>query len=375
MTGNPTVLVTGGAGFIGSNLVRHLVRERGYAVVNIDKLTYAGNAHSLADIEGDAGHTFIKADICDGRALKKAFRKHRPVAVLHLAAESHVDRSIDGPAEFVDTNVVGTMRLREAAREHCEAHYNGDMRAAARPLDEGGFRFVHVSTDEVFGSLGARGQFRETSRYRPNSPYAASKAGADHLVRAWGETYGLPVIITNCSNNNGPYQFPEKFVPLAILAALEGKPVPVYGDGAQVRDWLYVMDHVAALVAALERGRPGRVYCIGGGAEKRNLQVARAVCDVVDEMAPKLSQPRRKLITHVTDRPGHDRRYAMDAARLQRELGFRPRESFRGGLRKTVRWYLENREWWNAVQDGTYRGERLGLNRAGRRGARQERGA
>ena len=364
MSARPLLLVTGGAGFIGANLVRHLVMDAGYAVVNIDKLTYAGNARSLADLAGDTAHTFIQADICDGRALASAFRKHEPDAVLHLAAESHVDRSIDGPAPFVDTNVVGTMRLLEAAREHCEGRYGGDMRRAAKPLVEGGFRFIHVSTDEVFGSLRARGQFRETSRYRPNSPYAASKAGADHLSRAWGETYGLPVIITNCSNNYGPYQFPEKFIPLSILAALDGEPVPVYGDGAQVRDWLYVADPVRALVSALEHGRPGRTYCFGGGAERRNLQVARAVCDVVDEMAPKLRHPRRQLITHVTDRPGHDRRYAMDATRARRELGFRPGETFRGGLRKTVRWYLQNRDWWQAVRDGSYRGERLGLKRA-----------
>jgi len=313
-----TLLVTGGAGFIGANLVHHLAAEGRYAVVNVDKLTYAGNLQSLAGLTGAQGHTFVQADICNGSALAKIFDRYQPDAVLHLAAESHVDRSIDGPAVFVETNVVGTMTLLEVARDYCDARFGGAMDAAARPLADGGFRFVHVSTDEVFGSLGSRGQFRESSRYRPNSPYAASKAAGDHLARAWAQTYGLPVITTNCSNNYGPYQFPEKFVPLAILAALEGRPVPVYGDGKQMRDWLYVTDHVRALVAILEGGESGKVYCIGGGAEKRNLQVACAICDLVDELAPNLKHRRRNLITHVEDRPGHDRRYAMDAARLQR---------------------------------------------------------
>lgn len=330
------LLVTGGAGFIGSNLVLHAIAAMGEPVVNLDKLTYAGNPDNLAALRGDARHTFVQGDICDRALLRRLFAEHRPRALLHLAAESHVDRSIEGPAEFVQTNVVGTFALLEEAR----AYWSGlaaDARAA--------FRFLHVSTDEVYGSLGPGDPaFSETTPYAPNSPYSATKAASDHLVRAYWHTYGLPVLTTNCSNNYGPHQFPEKLIPLMIHQALAGKPLPVYGDGLNVRDWLYVIDHCAALLAVLERGRPGEVYNIGGGAEMKNIDLVRTLCALLDEAKPRTGGSYAGLIGFVKDRPGHDRRYAIDSRKIQRELGWRPRESFESGLRKTVRWYLERRE-------------------------------
>ena len=350
-----TILVTGGAGFIGSAVVRHLVRRGGARVVNVDKLTYAGNLDSLAEVDADPHYTFERVDVCDADAVRRLFDRYRPGAVMHLAAESHVDRSIDGPGAFVQTNVVGTYTLLDEARRYRATLPAGE---AAR------FRFLHVSTDEVFGSLGEEGLFSEETPYRPSSPYSASKAASDHLARAWHHTYGLPVLVTNCSNNYGPYHFPEKLIPLTILNALAGRALPVYGRGEHVRDWLYVEDHAEALVAVLERGRVGETYAIGGHNERRNLDVVHAVCDAVDELAPA-GAPRRALVRFVADRPGHDRRYAIDASKIARELGWRPRETFESGLRKTVRWYLEHEAWWRRVQSGGYRGERLGLGTSG----------
>jgi dTDP-glucose 4,6-dehydratase len=348
-----TILVTGGAGFIGSALVRKLIRESTATVINVDKLTYAGNLESLSEVAGDARHHFRRVDIADGESLDRLFAEFNPSAVMHLAAESHVDRSIDGPAAFVETNLVGTFTLLEAARRHW-TRLSGSARAA--------FRFLHVSTDEVFGSLARQGSFTERSPYAPNSPYAASKAGSDHLVRAWHHTYGLPVLVTNCSNNFGPYQFPEKLVPLMILNARSGKPLPVYGRGENVRDWLYVDDHVDALLRVLHEGRAGETYTIGGGNERTNLAVVGAICDMLDRLAPDAAIGRRRaLITFVADRPGHDLRYAIDASKLRRELDWRPAESFDSALEKTVRWYLANHEWYSRVQSGAYQGERLGL--------------
>jgi dTDP-glucose 4,6-dehydratase len=348
-----TIIVTGGAGFIGSALVRHLVLDSEHQVVTVDKLTYAGNLDSLAPVMEHPRHTFERVDVCDTEALDRIFAEHTPAAVVHLAAESHVDRSIDGPAEFIRTNVTGTFVLLEAARRHWNR-----LDDAARAA----FRFLHVSTDEVFGSLGPEGFFTEETPYQPNSPYSASKAGSDHLVRAWHHTYGLPTLTTNCSNNYGPYQFPEKLIPLMLRNALAGEPLPVYGRGENVRDWLYVDDHVRALVAALERGVPGRTYAVGGGAELRNLDVVRTLCTLLDEMAPDPRiGAREALIRFVTDRPGHDHRYAIDASRIREELGWTPRESFESGLRRTIAWYLENGAWLDRVLSGEYRGERLGL--------------
>jgi dTDP-glucose 4,6-dehydratase len=345
------ILVTGGAGFIGSALVRRLVAA-GETVVNVDSLTYAGNLDSLGEAASHANHVFVHASIADGDALRAAFEAHRPRAVLHLAAESHVDRSIDGPDAFIETNVVGTFRLLQAARRHWQA-LDGDARAA--------FRFVHVSTDEVFGSLDeGDARFGEGTAYDPRSPYSASKAGGDHLARAWRHTYGLPVIVTNCSNNYGPCQFPEKLIPLVILAALRGAPLPVYGDGGNVRDWLHVDDHVDGLVMVLEQGEPGGTYLFGGDAERRNIDVVRAICGILDELRPSPEGPYARLITFVEDRPGHDRRYAIDASSAHR-LGWRPRHTFEEGLRRTVAWYLANEAWCGRVQSGAYRGERLGL--------------
>ena len=353
-------LVTGGAGFIGSAVVRHLIADTRHEVVNLDKLTYAGNLDNLAGVADDPRYRFERADICDPSAIRRIFEDHKPDVVMHLAAESHVDRSIDGPGTFLETNVTGTFVLLEAARRHW---------AALQDLNDGGeakarFRFHHVSTDEVFGSLGAEGFFHEDSPYRPNSPYSATKAASDHLARAWHHTYGLPTVASNCSNNYGPYHFPEKLIPLVILNALEGKPLPVYGTGANVRDWLYVEDHARALVEIATRGVIGESYNVGGWNERRNIDVVEAICDLVDEMAPSTTAgARRRLITFVTDRPGHDGRYAIDAGKIKRELGWEPRETFESGLRKTVRWYLNNRAWWGRIRSGVYRGERLGAAR------------
>ena len=330
------LLITGGAGFIGSNLVLQTIAATGEPVLNLDKLTYAGNRDNLEGLRGDARHVFVQGDICDRALLRRLLAEHRPRALLHLAAESHVDRSIEGPAEFVQTNVVGTFALLEEAR----AYWSG----LAAP-ERAAFRFLHVSTDEVYGSLGPGDPaFSEATPYAPNSPYSATKAAADHLVRAYWHTYGLPTLTTNCSNNYGPYQFPEKLIPLMIHHALAGKPLPVYGDGQNVRDWLYVLDHCAALRTVLERGRPGEVYNIGGGEEMKNIDLVKLVCALLDDARPRTGGSYAALISFVQDRPGHDRRYAIDSRKIQRELGWRPQESFASGLKKTVRWYLERRE-------------------------------
>jgi dTDP-glucose 4,6-dehydratase len=362
------ILVTGGAGFIGSHFVRQWIVEEKRAaepgcddparvVVNLDKLTYAGNLDSLADVLENPLHVFVQGDVGDGPLVRRLLAEYRPRAVVHFAAESHVDRSIDGPAAFVETNVVGTFRLLEAARQYW---------ASLPGPEKSQFRFLHVSTDEVYGSLGPRGKFSEQSPYAPNSPYSASKAAGDHFVRAYFHTYRLPVLVTNCSNNYGPYQFPEKLVPLMILNALEGKPLPVYGDGQQVRDWLYVEDHCRALRAVLKRGTPGETYNIGGRCERSNLEVVQAICRLVDAFYPGLPHaPCESLITHVPDRPGHDRRYAIDASKVHSQLHWAPRESFASGLRRTVAWYLENRGWVERITSGKYRRERLGLARVG----------
>jgi len=340
------ILVTGGAGFIGANFVLDWIAQAGEGVVNLDKLTYAGNAQNLASLEGDARHVFVRGDIADRALLEGLFAKHRPRAVVHFAAESHVDRSIRGPDAFVQTNVVGTFELLEAARDHWQ-HLPGAERDA--------FRFLHVSTDEVYGSLGPEDPaFSETTPYRPNSPYSASKAGSDHLVRAYHHTYGLPAITTNCSNNYGPYQFPEKLIRLMISHALEGKALPVYGDGLQVRDWLYVADHCEAIRVALAKGRPGETYNVGGNAERRNIDVVNAICDALHELRPR-EGGYRGLVTRVADRPGHDRRYAIDARKIASELGWKPRETFETGLARTVRWYVDNPAWVAGVKSGEYR--------------------
>ena len=349
-------MVTGGAGFIGSALVRRLVGESDELVVTFDKLTYAGNVESLDSVAGAPNHRLVRADIGDEVAVRRVLDEYRPRAIIHLAAESHVDRSIDGPAEFIETNIVGTFTLLRETLDYWRSLNDADRE---------GFRFLHVSTDEVYGSLGPEGYFSEETPYHPNSPYSASKAASDHLVRAWHHTYGLPTLTSNCSNNYGPYQFPEKLIPLTILNAVEGKPLPVYGRGENVRDWLFVDDHADALLTVLDRGRVGETYVVGGRNEHRNIDVVRAVCDLVDEMANALpSGPRQRLITFVTDRPGHDQRYAIDPGKISRELDWRPRETFETGLRKTVRWYLENSVWWEHVRSGVYRGERLGLEAA-----------
>ncbi len=347
------ILVTGGAGFIGSAVVRHIVRDTDWSIANVDKLTYAGNLDSLAEARTSNRHRHFKVDICDRVALDAVFREAQPEAVLHLAAESHVDRSIDGAAPFIATNISGTYTLLEATL----AYWRG-LDAAGREK----FRFQHISTDEVFGSLGATGRFTETTPYQPNSPYSASKAASDHLVRAWHHTYGLPTLATNCSNNYGPYHFPEKLVPLIILRALGGERLPVYGKGENVRDWLHVEDHAEALTLVLRHGRPGETYNVGGDSERRNIDVVRAICALLDEMLPQSpNRPHERLIEFVTDRPGHDARYAIDASKIKTELGWTPRHSFDSGLRDTVRWFLDNRPWWERVMSGAYRGERLGL--------------
>ena len=341
------ILVTGGAGFIGANFVLDWLRQSDEPVLNVDKLTYAGNLGTLKSLQGNAKHVFAQVDVCDGPALETLFAKHKPRAVVHFAAESHVDRSIHGPADFVQTNVVGTFTLLEAAR----GYWNGLAEA-----DKAAFRFLHVSTDEVFGSLSATDpQFSETTSYAPNSPYSATKAGSDHLVRAYHHTYGLPTLTTNCSNNYGPYQFPEKLIPLMIANALAGKALPVYGDGQNVRDWLYVGDHCAAIREVLARGVPGETYNVGGWNEKKNLEVVHTLCDLLDRARPKAAGSYRDQITYVKDRPGHDRRYAIDARKLERELGWKPAETFETGLAKTVQWYLDNQAWADEVASGEYR--------------------
>jgi dTDP-glucose 4,6-dehydratase len=344
-------LVTGGAGFIGSALVRHIIDATSDSVLVVDKLTYAGNLDSLAGVEADPRFAFVKADIADMAKMQSLFASYQPDVVVHLAAESHVDRSIDGPSEFIHTNVLGTFTLLQAAL--------GYWRELPRQR-RNDFRFHHVSTDEVFGSLGADGFFVETTPYNPNSPYSASKAASDHLVNAWHHTYGLPTVTTNCSNNYGPHQFPEKLIPLMIINALEGKPLPVYGTGANVRDWLYVEDHVRALLLVAAEGQIGSTYCIGGCNEKTNLDVSRMICELMDELAPK-SSAHAGLIRFVPDRPGHDLRYAIKPTKILSELGWQPRESFESGLRKTVVWYLNNRAWWDRIRSKIYRGERLGV--------------
>lgn len=345
-------IITGGAGFIGSAVIRHAIQHTDIEVVNLDKLTYAGNLESLAEVCNHPRYAFERIDICDRQAIDDLLQRHQPDAVMHLAAESHVDRSIDRPAAFIETNIVGTYTLLEATREYW-MHSNSEKKNH--------FRFLHVSTDEVFGSLGEDGYFTETTPYQPNSPYSASKAASDHLVRAWHHTYGFPVVTTNCSNNFGPYQFPEKLIPLMILNALEGNPLPVYGKGANVRDWLYVEDHARALWLVLLQGKLGATYNIGGHNEKTNLDVVRSICDLLDELVPASSgKSYHEGITFVTDRPGHDYRYAIDAGKIAEELGWRPAESFDSGLRKTVHWYLNNHEWCRHVQDGSYQRERLG---------------
>lgn len=377
-----TFLITGGAGFIGSAVVRELIHSTQHRVINVDKLTYAGNLESLAMVESSERYTFVQADICDAPAMQRLFDEHQPDIVMHLAAESHVDRSIDGPAEFIQTNVVGTAVLLEAARAYWKA-----LQATNAAKAEA-FRFHHISTDEVYGDLeGTDDLFTETTPYAPSSPYSASKASSDHLVRAWQRTYGLPTLVTNCSNNYGPYHFPEKLIPLMILNALAGKPLPVYGDGQQIRDWLYVEDHARALIKVATEGQVGETYNIGGHNEQTNLHVVETICHILDELVPLQANEStqnathqsqltthhspfttnhsplttyKQLITFVTDRPGHDVRYAIDASKIERELGWKPAETFETGLRKTVEWYLANETWWKRVQDGSYQGQRLG---------------
>ncbi len=345
------VLITGGAGFIGSAVARRFIAEERDDILVFDKLTYAGNLESLAPIADRPRYRFVRGDICDQAAVRRAFADFRPDVVMHLAAESHVDRSIDGPAAFIETNVVGTFVMLDAALDYWRSL---DKQAAAQ------FRFMHISTDEVFGTLGDAGLFREDTPYAPNSPYSASKAGSDHLVRAWRETYGLPTIVTNCSNNYGPYHFPEKLIPLTILNALEGKPLPVYGRGENVRDWLYVGDHAAALMLVARTGVAGQSYNVGGRNEMKNIDVVEGICAILDELRPRADGPHRELISFVVDRPGHDLRYAIDCTKIERELNWRPTETFETGLRKTVLWYMKNKQWWQAIRDRKYSGERLG---------------
>ncbi|WP_448144417.1 dTDP-glucose 4,6-dehydratase [Pseudomonas silesiensis] len=351
------ILVTGGSGFIGSAVVRHIIQNTTHLVANLDKLTYAGNLESLASVNASARYCFYHVDICDSGALDLVFAEFQPTAVMHLAAESHVDRSIDGPSDFIQTNIVGTYSLLEATRRYW---------SGLSVTEKSAFRFHHISTDEVYGDLeGTDDLFTETTPYSPSSPYSASKASSDHLVRAWQRTYGLPVLVTNCSNNYGPYHFPEKLVPHVILNALAGEPLPVYGDGSQIRDWLYVEDHARALVEVLTKGTVGETYNIGGHNEKRNLEVVEAICELLDELVPlevdrNQARSYKELITFVKDRPGHDRRYAIDASKIERELGWVPQKTFETGLRKTVQWYLDNRQWWQRVLSGDYRLGRLG---------------
>jgi len=362
------IIVTGGAGFIGSALIRHLIDSTEHEVLNIDKLTYAGNLTSLKTVENSPRYTFCQADICNASKMAEVVESFKPHAIMHLAAESHVDRSIDGPGAFVETNVVGTFNLLSAAQAYWEKLPEPDRQQ---------FRFLHISTDEVYGSLGATGFFTEETSYDPRSPYSASKAASDHFVQAWWHTYGLPVLMTNCSNNYGPYHFPEKLIPLVILNALDEKPLPIYGKGDNIRDWLYVDDHAKALALVLEKGVPGQTYNVGGNNERTNLQVVEAICDVLDELVPRSPSPHqprtndqgpidlpshsyRDLITFVKDRPGHDQRYAIDASKLKNELGWQPEHTFETGIRDTVQWYLNNDWWWKPIREGKYAGERLG---------------
>lgn len=351
------IVVTGGAGFIGSAVIRHIINNTNDSVLNLDKLTYAGNLESLVDVSANDRYFFEKADICNRDAVREILRKYRPNKIMHLAAESHVDRSIDGPGDFIQTNIVGTYSLLEEARAYW---------ASIEGTGKQEFRFHHVSTDEVYGDLeGHGGLFTEETPYSPSSPYSASKASSDHLVRAWARTFGLPVVITNCSNNYGPYQFPEKLIPLAILNSLAGKPLPVFGDGKQVRDWLYVDDHARALYKVMSEGSLGETYNIGGHNEKENIEVVKTICSILDRLVPEHPDgvsAYDELITYVQDRPGHDNRYAIDAGKIKRELGWVPDETFETGIEKTVRWYLNNRDWCQHVMDGSYRGERLGIN-------------
>lgn len=356
MSGREKILVTGGAGFIGSAVIRYAIERTEHAVLNVDKLTYAANLSSLDSVAGSKRYSFQRADICDSAALDAIFAQHRPTAVMHLAAESHVDRSIDGPGDFIRSNIVGTYTLLESARKYW---------LSLNPVDKGRFRFHHISTDEVYGDLTDPFElFTENTSYAPSSPYAASKASSDHLVRSWGRTYGLPCIVSNCSNNYGPYQFPEKLIPHMILSALQGKALPIYGDGQQVRDWLYVDDHAAALLEVLSNGQTGSTYNIGGHNEQKNIDVVKSICEILEERAPDRKPPGLKhyaeLIGFVKDRPGHDVRYAIDASKIERELGWKPAETFSTGLRKTVQWYLDNQHWWSKVLAGDYRMERLG---------------
>ena len=347
------ILVTGGAGFIGSALVRHLIGETSHEVLNLDKLTYAGLLSSLAPIDGNPRYRFVKGDICDAALVARLLAEFQPDVIAHLAAESHVDRSIDGPGEFIQTNLVGTFTMLNQALGYWRG-LSEERRTA--------FRFHHISTDEVFGSLGDEGFFTETTPYDPRSPYSASKAGSDHLVRAWGHTYGLPVLVTNCSNNYGPYHFPEKLIPLVIIRALAGEPLPVYGDGSNVRDWLYVEDHARALRAVFERGRPGETYNVGGNSERRNLEVVETICATLDRLSPRADgKAYSSQISFVADRPGHDHRYAIDASKIRAELGWEPQARFEDGIERTVGWYLENRDWWGDILAGRYDTGRLGL--------------
>ncbi|MCS3448122.1 MULTISPECIES: dTDP-glucose 4,6-dehydratase [Bradyrhizobium] len=348
-----TIFVTGGAGFIGSAVVRHLLRDTHARVVNIDKLTYAANLASLPRAAESLNYTFEKACICEAQNLRRLFEKYQPDAVMNLAAESHVDRSIDGPGEFIQTNIVGTFTILQETLRHWRS---------LSPEKRDRFRFLHISTDEVFGSLGDEGLFTETTAYAPNSPYSASKASSDHLVRAWRETYELPTLVTNCSNNYGPYHFPEKLIPHMIIKGLAGEPLPVYGDGKNIRDWLFVEDHAKALTLVLERGEVGETYNVGGRNERTNLHVVESICDLLDEVVPAAAGPRRQLINFVADRPGHDRRYAIDATKLETELGWRAEENFETGIAKTVRWYVDEQPWWRSILEGGYKVERVGLN-------------
>ena len=353
------IMVTGGAGFIGSAVVRHLIENTNNVVMNIDALTYAGNLDSIP-CAGSDRYQFCKLDICDASAIEEAINNFKPSAIMHLAAESHVDRSIDGPADFISTNIVGTYNMLEAARKYW---------VTLDTAEKENFRFHHISTDEVYGDLGPEGLFTETTSYEPSSPYSASKASSDHLVRAWQRTFGLPTLVTNCSNNYGPYHFPEKLIPLIILNALAGKPLPIYGDGSQIRDWLYVEDHARALVEVVTKGEVGETYNIGGHNERKNIEVVKCICEILEELVAESPYARStenpegfaSLITYVTDRPGHDVRYAIDASKIERELGWTPQETFETGIKKTVQWYLDNEAWWKRILDGSYQLERLGV--------------